>query len=188
MNFVVYKSSAGSGKTHTLVKEYIRLIIENPGRYQSILAITFTNKAANEMKGRILEDLEKLTAIKTTKRDGKFNDLTGSLKSHLHLSEEEISERAIIGLSLILHNYSGFAVSTIDSFVHKLVRSFARDLRLPPNFEVEMDTDKLISKSIDLLISKVGADMELTKALVQFIETKMEDEKSWNIEWELKNL
>lgn len=187
MNFVVYKSSAGSGKTHTLVKEYIRLVVENPGRYRSILAITFTNKAANEMKGRILEDLEKLTALKTTKRNGKFNDLVGSLKSHLHLSEEEISKRALIGLSLILHNYSGFAVSTIDSFVHKLVRSFARDLRLPPNFEVEMDTDKLISKSIDLLISKVGTDMELTKALVQFIETKMEDEKSWNIEWELKN-
>jgi ATP-dependent exoDNAse (exonuclease V) beta subunit len=186
MNFVVYKSSAGSGKTHTLVKEYIRLLIENPERYRNILAITFTNKAANEMKSRIIEDLQKLLAINTTERDGKFKDLVQFLTTNLHLSEKEIALRADKSLSLILHNYSSFAVSTIDSFVHKLVRSFARDLHLPPNFEVELDTEKLISKSVDLLISKVGNDKELTKVLVKFVESKMEDEKSWNIENELK--
>lgn len=77
-----------------------------------------------------------------------------------------------------MHNYSNFAISTIDSFVHRLVRSFAKDLRLPVNFEVELDTDKLITKSIDLLISKVGTDPELTTALVRFIETRMDDEKT----------
>ena len=186
MNFVVYKSSAGSGKTHTLVKEYIRLLIQNPERYRNILAITFTNKAANEMKSRIIEDLQKLLAIGTTDRDGKFDNLIEFLTSNLHLSEQEISLRASKALSLILHNYSSFAVSTIDSFVHKLVRSFARDLHLPPNFEVELDTEKLIAKSVDLLISKVGTDKELTKVLVRFVESKMDDEKSWNIEMELK--
>jgi ATP-dependent exoDNAse (exonuclease V) beta subunit len=186
MNFVVYKSSAGSGKTHTLVKEYIRLLIENPDRYRNILAITFTNKAANEMKSRIIEDLQKLLAIDTTVRDGKFENLVQFLTSNLKLGEQEIALRANRALSLILHNYSSFAVSTIDSFVHKLVRSFARDLHLPPNFEVELDTEKLISKSVDLLISKVGSDKELTKVLVRFVESKMDDEKSWNIETELK--
>ena len=186
MNFVVYKSSAGSGKTHTLVKEYIRLVIENPERYKNILAITFSNKAANEMKGRVLEDLKKLTVLHTANRDGKFVDLIDTLTSSLKLPEEEISKRAGIALGFILHNYSGFAVSTIDSFVHKLVRSFARDLRLPPNFEVELDSDKLISKAIDLLISKVGTNMELTDVLVQFVKTRMADERSWNIELELK--
>jgi len=185
-NFIVYKSSAGSGKTHTLVKEYIKLVIENPERYKNILAITFTNKAANEMKGRVLDDLKKLTSLGVSERDGKLNDLVGSLTSSLKISEQLISKRAEIALGFILHNYSSFAVSTIDSFVHKLVRSFALDLRLPPNFEVELDTDKLISKSIDLLINKVGTNKELTNILVRFVEARMEDERSWNIELELK--
>jgi len=185
MNFVVYKSSAGSGKTHTLVKEYIRLIIDNPEHYRNILAITFTNKAANEMKSRIIEDLQKLSSLTTIKQDAKFKNLLQFLESELKLTEQEIMLRAEKALSLILHNYSSFAVSTIDSFVHKLVRSFARDLHLPPNFEVELDTDKLIGKAVDLLISKVGSDKELTRVLVRFVESKMEDEKSWNIETEL---
>jgi len=185
MNFVVYKSSAGSGKTHTLVKEYLKLVISNPENFRNILAITFTNKAANEMKARILDYLGNLRRYPFNVRSGLMDDLIGSLINELNLTENQISERADKSLSLILHNYSGFAVSTIDSFVHKLVRSFAYDLHLPLNFDVELDTNKLISKSIDLLISKVGSDEKLTKILVQFISTKMDDEKSWNIENEL---
>jgi len=185
MNFVVYKSSAGSGKTHTLVKEYLSLVIGNPERYRNILAITFTNKAANEMKARILDYLRKLSLYQDEKSDEKMADLIKKLSEELKLTEKQISERAAASLTLILHNYSNFAVSTIDSFVHKLVRSFAYDLHLPLNFDVELDTDKLISKSIDLLISKVGSDSKLTNILVQFISSKMDDEKSWNIENEL---
>lgn len=185
MNFVVYKSSAGSGKTHTLVKEYLNLIISNPESYRNILAITFTNKAANEMKERILNYLGKLAAYPFENQTALTSDLISSFEKELQLSEKQISERASKSLTLILHNYSNFAVSTIDSFVHKLVRSFAYDLHLPLNFDVELDTEKLISKSIDLLISKVGNDAKLTKILVQFISTKMDDEKSWNIEKEL---
>ena len=185
MNFVVYKSSAGSGKTHTLVKEYLKLIIANPESFRNILAITFTNKAANEMKERILNYLGKLSAYPFENQTALTSDLISSFTKELQLSEKQISERASIGLTLILHNYSNFAVCTIDSFVHKLVRSFAYDLHLPLNFDVELDTGKLISKSIDLLISKVGSDAKLTKILVQFISTKMDDEKSWNIEREL---
>ncbi len=185
-NFVVYKSSAGSGKTYTLVKAYLKLVIAHPERYANILAVTFTNKASNEMKSRILESLKMLAGHRADSSSIADNPLAKSLLEELNMTPEALSGKAETALRFILHNYSNFAVSTIDSFVHKLVRSFARDLRLPANFEVELDSDKLISNSIDLLVSKVGADPQLTAALVRFIETRMDDEKSWNIELQLK--
>lgn len=54
---LVYKASAGSGKTFTLAVEYIKLLILNPRAYRQILAVTFTNKATAEMKERILSQL-----------------------------------------------------------------------------------------------------------------------------------
>jgi len=186
MNFAVYKSSAGSGKTHTLVKEYIRLVVENPEKYRNILAITFTNKAANEMKSRILLYLKILGQFPVSVEKPLIMDVLEEISAKTGLTEQNISANASLALKLILHNYSNFAVSTIDSFVHRLVRSFARDLRLPVNFEIELDSDKLVAKSIGLLISKVGTDAGLTKALVQFVESKMDDEKSWDIELQLK--
>ena len=53
----VYKASAGSGKTFTLAVEYIKLLVKNPLSYRNILAVTFTNKATEEMKMRILSQL-----------------------------------------------------------------------------------------------------------------------------------
>jgi len=185
MSLVVYKSSAGSGKTFTLVKEYLKLVIENPDNYKHILAITFTNKAANEMKSRIL------TSLATLAGNSKGNDsllvlLAAELKNALPVDDSSLQQRASLALVNILHGYSGFAVSTIDSFVNKLVRNFARELKLPVNFDLELDENKLITKSIELLLDKVGTDTDLTHTLVQFVESKMEDEKSWDIERELR--
>lgn len=186
-NFVVFKSSAGSGKTYTLVKEYLKLVISNPERYSKILAITFTNKAANEMKERIVRSLKELSSFYTEQPDDKIISLMTTLEEELGFDARKISSRATVALSLILHNYSRFAVSTIDSFVHKLVRVFSRDLGLPAAFDVELETEKLIAKTVDLLISKAGVDKDLTKILISFISSKMEDEKNWNIKKELKD-
>ena len=57
MELLVYKASAGSGKTFTLAVEYIKHLILNPRAYRQILAVTFTNKATAEMKERILQQL-----------------------------------------------------------------------------------------------------------------------------------
>jgi len=91
-------------------------------------------------------------------------------------------------LSSILHEYSDFAVSTIDSFIHRIIRSFAFDLHLPLNFEVELDTDELIVKVIDILISNVGTDEKLTETLLNFMQSKTDQEKSWNIEYDLRDI
>jgi ATP-dependent exoDNAse (exonuclease V) beta subunit len=186
MSLTVYKSSAGSGKTYTLVLEYLALVIANPDSYRNILAITFTNKAANEMKSRIVEALTQI--VYPSDREAlAIEDLIGKIAEKTGLDKTQISLRAKRSLANILHGYSNFAVSTIDSFVHGLVRNFARELKLPVNFDVEVDQDKLINKTIDLLLSKVGVDGQITHILAKFIAEKMDDEKSWNIERELRD-
>jgi ATP-dependent helicase/nuclease subunit A len=186
MSLTVYKSSAGSGKTYTLVLEYLALVIVNPDSYRNILAITFTNKAANEMKSRIVEALTQIVYPKG-EQVSPTEELIDKIAEKTGLDKTQISLSAKKSLANILHGYSNFAVSTIDSFVHGLVRNFARELKLPVNFDVEVDQDKLIDKTIDLLLSKVGVDNQITQVLVKFIAGKMDDEKSWNIERELRD-
>jgi ATP-dependent exoDNAse (exonuclease V) beta subunit len=188
MSFTVYKSSAGSGKTFTLVKEYLCLVIVNPYRFRSVLAITFTNKAADEMKQRILQTLNLLSDYQNLNaaKLAKLNYLLPELKKQTGLTEAEIIRNSQLTLSLILHNYSNFAISTIDSFVHKIVRTFANDLNLPVNFSVELDGENLISQAVDLLINQLGNQELLTDFLFDYAKTKIDEDKSWHIETDLK--
>src|ERR1041384_1621611 len=137
MNFTVYKSSAGSGKTFTLVKEYLRLALADeadpPQRYREILAITFTNKAAAEMKDRIIRALEDIA------QNGTSSAMGETLMKEMNVDQLSLVTRARDVLQAILHNYTDFAIGTIDSFTHRIVRAFAHDLHLPVNFEVETD-------------------------------------------------
>ena len=187
MSFTVYKSSAGSGKTYTLVKEYIILTLKKPSQFKHILAIMFTNKAANEMKERVIQYLTELSTESLNRNATSVKHLLPELIKETTFTEEEIKIKARQLIQSILHNYSDFAISTIDSFVHKIIRTFAHDLKIPLNFEVEMDTDLLLSKAIDLLLQKAGTDEKLTKILVEYIENKTEDDKSWHIEKDLHN-
>ncbi|HRG39210.1 MAG TPA: UvrD-helicase domain-containing protein, partial [Bacteroidia bacterium] len=195
-NFTVYKSSAGSGKTFTLVKEYLALALTDtqypPQAYKHILAITFTNKAAAEMKERISKALKELAEEDYTVISSGTKTLLNALKEHVKLNTAQKLDDAIIRrraqhiLTAILHNYSDFAIGTIDSFVHKVVRTFAFDLKIPMSFEIEMDDDRLLTQAIDLLIAQIGNDEQLTKALIEFTERKTDDEKNWHIEYDLK--
>ena len=182
MSFTVYRSSAGSGKTFTLVKEYIKILLLNPGDFRHILAITFTNKAANEMKERVMEALKELSDgdnLNNTKVPGPLLLL---LLKESGLSQPEIATRSRQALELILHHYSDFAIGTIDSFSHKLIRTFAHDFRLPVNFKVELETDELLATAVDLLLEHVGEDKDLTSLLVGFLETRLDEDRGWNID------
>ena len=133
MSLVVYKSSAGSGKTHTLVLEYLKITLQNPDKYRRVLAITFTNKAAGEMKERIISTLQSLS-------DGDINTVTAqSLMEQLKFTPELLTERAKKLLANIVHHYEDFGISTIDSFVHRIIRTFANDVKLPYGFEVVIE-------------------------------------------------
>lgn len=186
MNFTVYKASAGAGKTYTLVKEYLKLSLANrkADSYRGILAITFTNKAAAEMKERVISALKAISADGEPTGTPAF--LQKDLAGELNINIPELKERSKKVLEHMLHNYSDLSISTIDKFTHKIIRTFAYDLRLPINFEIEMDERNLVSKAVDILISRVGMEPELTRVLIDFTELKLSEEKDWHIERDLK--
>ena len=173
MPLVVYKSSAGSGKTTTLVKSYLKITLNNPHLFRNVLAITFTNKAANEMKKKVLDSL-KIFA------DGKTNEYPELIEfqNELNLSDELLQQKAKKLLSLIIHQYDEFSISTIDSFVHRIIKTFATDVKLPQNFEVVIDEDEIIPEIVQELYDKVGVDKDITDILVNFVISNFEDEKS----------
>ncbi len=180
-SFQIYNASAGSGKTFTLVKEYLKVLLtsENQYKFQNILAVTFTNKAAGEMKERVIENLREFS-------NQKESEMLSSICFETNLNEKIIFERAQKILNSILQNYSAFNITTIDSFTYKLVRTFAQDLELSQNADVEMDTDNLLDEAVDLVISKIGSDKKLTRTLIKFAIDKLNDNKSWDISFDLK--
>ncbi|MDP4290687.1 MAG: UvrD-helicase domain-containing protein [Bacteroidota bacterium] len=184
MNFTVYKSSAGSGKTFTLVRIYLGLILKQPEQYRHILAVTFTNKAANEMKERVLSQLRTISDWDAAKPVSE-GTMMHQLQVDLKMDAAVLIRNASRAQELILHEYGNFSIGTIDSFMHRVVRTFAHDLQLPVNFEVELETDLLLTKSIDLLLNTAGSNDALTSLLMGFIEQKAEEEKSWQIEADL---
>jgi len=182
VSFTVYRSSAGSGKTFILVKEYLKIILEKPDDFRHILAITFTNKAANEMKGRVLGTLKSLSGPEEGKVEKSTSDLICQLIEENGLTESEITNRSGAVLKKILHHYADFAIGTIDSFSHRIIQTFAHDFGLPVNFIVELDSDELLTTAVDLLLDRIGDDPGLTSLLENFVESRMDEDKGWNIE------
>ncbi|WP_379926015.1 UvrD-helicase domain-containing protein [Mariniflexile jejuense] len=185
--FTIYNASAGSGKTFTLVKEYLKILFKsnNLQQFKRILAITFTNKAVAEMKERIIKTL------KTFSDDAIFeksDTMFETICKELQMAPKELHEKSKILLNTILHNYAAFDISTIDRFTHKLIRTFAYDLKLPLNFEVELDQDALLNEAVDSLIAKAGTDADLTKVLVEFAIEKADDDKSWDVAFDFNKI
>ena len=180
--FQVYNASAGSGKTFTLVKQYLKVLLTSSDlfMFQKVLAITFTNKAAAEMKARVLFYLEEFA-------EGSESDLFKNILSETNLDATIIQERSKKILEAILKNYAAFSITTIDSFTHKIIKSFAFDLGLSLNFEVEMDAISLLNEAVDVLISKIGTDKKLTNLLIDYSLDKIDDDKSWDISKDLND-
>jgi len=154
----IVDASAGSGKTYNLVKEYLELVLsekEDVKRFSRIIAMTFTNKAAIEMKIRIVKALDELSypQLNLNKNEKLIEDLAHSLT----ISVEELHRRAKICLKAVLHSYEDFFVMTIDKFNLKLIRSFSRDLDLPSDFDVILEEKILIEQVVDTIMNKIGS-------------------------------
>ena len=183
----IYNASAGSGKTFNLVKEYLKILLTNDSNdsYKKILCITFTNKAVNEMKSRIIESLNELTKIDETLKN---NPLLELIKKETGLTSEQIQLKSISILKSILINYASFEVSTIDKFTQKIIRNFAYEIKLPINYEVEIKSKDLLEEATAKLISQAGIKKELTNVLINFSFEKSGNDKSWDIEYDLNNI
>jgi ATP-dependent exoDNAse (exonuclease V) beta subunit len=184
--FIIYNASAGSGKTYTLVKDYLRILLSSVQKdaYKQILAVTFTNKAVAEMKARIIENLNMFSFDEAAETSPMFVELATDLKLH----PAQLQQRAKEVLKSILHNYAFFEVATIDKFTHSVIRTFAYDLKLPLNFEVELDTDALLNEAVDQLISKAGDDKLISEVLIEYALEKADDDKSWDIAFDLNKI
>lgn len=184
ISFSIYDASAGSGKTYTLVKEYLKIVLRSPkpDAYRNILAITFTNKAVHEMKSRIVSSLSDFASDEPSE---KAENLMRDLSAEIGMSLPEIRQKAKQIIKHIIHNYAAFDISTIDKFTHRVIRAFARDLNLPMTFEVSLDTENLLQEAVDALIAQAGEDETLTKLLVDFAMEKTDDDKSWDISREI---
>ena len=207
--FVICKAAAGSGKTFTLVKEYLKLAMTVEGvrssenfrnrlraQFRGILAITFTNKAAGEMKSRVLDSLAQIAQYGT---DADRSPMGAPLLEALNaqpcyasnpLDEKELTQMAAEVHSAMMHQYSDLSVCTIDSFMHRIVRTFAHDLNRPVNFEVMIDQEEMIEQAVEGLMAAVGTpgNEELTALVQAFADSRMEEDKSFRVEGALTSL
>ena len=186
MELLVYKASAGSGKTFTLAVEYIKQLILNPRAYRHILAVTFTNKATAEMKERILQQLYGLHAGDPTSNAYLRRIADDLSEEGYSISDDDIRQKAGIALQYMLHDYSRFRVETIDSFFQSVMRNLARELELSPNLNIELDSDKVLSDAVDSLIENLTPTSPVLALLLDYINERIADDKRWNVSDEVK--
>lgn len=182
MELLVYKASAGSGKTFTLAVNYIRRLILNPRAYRQILAVTFTNKATAEMKERILQQLYGIR-----EGDPASEPYLAHIHEGLRMEEEELRRRAGTALQYMLHDYAGFRVETIDSFFQSVMRNLARELELSPTLNIELNNVEVLSDAVDSLIEKLTPTSPVLAWLLDYINESISEDKRWNVSDEVKN-
>ena len=177
----VYKASAGSGKTFTLAVEYISLLVSDPDNYRHILAVTFTNKATQEMKLRILSQLY-----------GIANGLPGSATYMEKVTEQTglapvvVRANARQALSLLTHHYNFFRVQTIDAFFQGVLRNLAHELDLTANLRVDLNDKEVESKAVDEMIETLDSHPEVLGWVRDYINQNIEDEQGWNVIGDIK--
>lgn len=177
----IYRASAGSGKTFALTLEYFRIIFETPAEYKNILAVTFTNKATEEMKSRIINELYKLST-------GEKSDYRTILQQEFQFTDEQLKNKAGLLISMLLHNYGRLAVTTIDRFFQRIVKSFTRELGIFPGYNVELDTDFVLQKAIDRVMQRVKTDDLLRNWISELMSSSVEDGKSWSVKAKIAEL
>ena len=178
----IYKASAGSGKTFTLATEYIKLLVLNPQSYRNILAVTFTNKATEEMKMRILSQLY---GIAHQLEDS--NDYLKKIMDETQLGEAIVRERAATALKLLLHNYNYFRVETIDTFFQSVLRNLARELDLTANLRIGLNDVQVEEQAVDRLIDHLTHQDVLLQWILKYIMETINDNHSWNIIGKVKS-
>lgn len=208
-SLIIYRASAGAGKTFTLVKEYLKIVLVNPYDFRHVLAITFTNKATEEMKSRIMATLSEMAAASPQEIAAMpmFQDIKPYLLSKQYRvrstdhsnnqTAEQSKESGIEGLvkanarktlHLILADYSNFSVSTIESFFQKIIRAFSRELNVPLGYEIDMRQDVVLEEIMQSTLRDAGREPEITALLGRFLERNLQEEKGWRIESGIRKL
>jgi ATP-dependent helicase/nuclease subunit A len=182
----ILQASAGSGKTFSLTVHYLTLLFSGETKYREILAVTFTNKATEEMKTRILEVLQGLAMGDPSGKINAYRELV--LKAHPNLNEVSLKENADIIYRKILHDYSRFSVSTIDGFVQKVIRGFAFELGLDSGYALEMNYDKVKNELAERLDKALDHQPQLLQWIIDLALERINNNTNWNYRRELLDL
>ena len=182
----VYKASAGSGKTFALAVQYIKLVVQNPQSYRNILAVTFTNKATEEMKSRILSQLYGIWKMQESDDYPEAVPYMQEVCRALNATPQFVSERAGMALSLLLHNYNHFRVMTIDTFFQSVLRNLARELDLTANLRVSLNDSQVEELAVDQLIDDLQATDVMLQWILKYIMENINDDRSWNVIGQIK--
>jgi len=181
----IYRASAGSGKTYRLTQDYIHLLFDprKERAHRRILAVTFTNKATDEMKTRILKELHALSK-------GEKSDYRAGLMNEFRMDEEAVNQKAKHILTNILHDYSSFSISTIDRFFQQVIRSFARDIGVHGGYNLELDNTSTLEQSVDNLFLDLSKDenKQLLQWLTSYAEERIEQSENWNMRGNIMEL
>ena len=178
----VYKASAGSGKTFTLAVEYISLLVKKPDAYREILAVTFTNKATAEMKMRIISQLYGIA----NNCEGSQGYLDAVKKKTGWNNDNAIRERCATALRLLMHHYHDFHVQTIDAFFQRVLRNLAHELDLANSLRVSLNDKEVEDEAVDEMIQSLGPASKELKWITDYINTNIDDNKSWNVIGQIK--
>ena len=183
--FDIINASAGSGKTFALTLKILVKMLksEDENYFKRILALTFTNRAAEEMKNRILNALKDFSDIQIKESP---TEMFKQLKKELNFSSDKIIKLAKDRLNLLLHNYSFFQIETLDSFNHHIIRSFYNELNLDPDFQVIIDTEDILDQSVLRIFENIENDEEISSLIKDFSVKKISEGKSWDVEFDLK--
>lgn len=176
-----YSASAGSGKTYKLTGIYLSKLFGPGTAYRKILAVTFTNKAAADMKRKILGQLYSIASKEKSDMAAELSEVTG-------LCAEELSEKAGAILHSILHDYSGFSVGTIDSFFQKVLKAFTREIGLQQGYLIELDHDQILARAVDDTIAATADDKALRDWISDYARERVQEGKSWNLREEIREL
>lgn len=177
----IYKASAGSGKTFRLALEYLKIALANEWNYKNILAVTFTNKATTEMKERVIEELYVLAKEQSSA-------YLPILMDEMKLSAVEIADRAGKSLKRILHDYSRFSISTIDSFFQRVIKSFNRELGINGAYQVDLEDNLILEEAVDELLLSIEDNPELLEWLKTFANEKIREGGGWNLKNDILKL
>lgn len=177
----IYKASAGSGKTFRLALEYLKIALANEWNYKNILAVTFTNKATTEMKERVIEELYVLAKEQSSA-------YLPILMDEMKLSAVEIADRAGKSLKRILHDYSRFSISTIDSFFQRVIKSFNRELGINAAYHVDLEDNLILEEAVDELLLSIEDNPELLEWLKTFANEKIREGGGWNLKNDILKL
>lgn len=177
----ILSASAGSGKTYQLAYKYVRDVVEHPEMYRAILAVTFTNKATEEMKSRILREIHLLAS-------GCKSPYIEKLCAELQLTESMVRKQAMRARTSILHDYSRFSVLTIDKFFQRIIRAFIKELGIDLNYNIELDPTQLLVRGADNLVENIADNEELKHWMLEFAEERLSDGDRWDMRGDLRSL